>query len=270
MVKLIAEIGINHNGDLSLCKEMIKSAKDCGADYVKFQKRNPDICVPEDQKSVLRQTPWGEMTYLDYKHRIEFNDEYFEIDQYCKDIGIEWFVSIWDEDSLNFMAENFSNSITKIPSAKATDISLMSKAADKFEKVIVSTGMCTLPQIHDIYKTINRQQLILFHTVSTYPSEFKDLSMDTIDYLKQTYYLPVGYSGHESGVLVSTASVYKGVSWIERHFTLDKSLWGTDQSSSLDPNEFKELCQNVKFLSTTLGQRTDILECEIPVMKKLR
>lgn len=270
MVKLIAEIGINHNGDLDTCKKMILAAKDSGADYVKFQKRDPDICVPEAEKSNMRQTPWGEMTYLDYKHRIEFNEEYKEIDAYCESIGIKWCVSVWDLNSVDFIANNFSTALVKIPSAKATDIELMRKCTDLFDTVIVSTGMCTTDEVYRIFKTVGREKLILFHTVSTYPSDHKELRMDTIQSLKSLYYVPVGYSGHEPGTLVSAASVYQGATWIEKHFTLDKTMWGTDQSASLEPSEFKQLREQVDFLSDTLGVRDGVLESEIPIMKKLR
>ena len=268
-IKTIAEIGINHNGDLDLCKHMIFKAKESGVDYVKFQKRNPDICVPEEEKNKLRDTPWGKLTYLDYKHRIEFNEEYYEIDRYCQEIGIDWFVSVWDTDSVKFMVDNFSTTIVKIPSAKASDTGILSLCNKHYDKIIVSTGMCTLEEIQQIANYIDKNKLVLMHTVSTYPTKISDLHIDTIDTLKQ-YDVPVGYSGHELGTLISTAVVYKGISWLERHFTSDKTLWGTDQSCSLEPQELKELIANINLLLSSCGHRTGLLDCEIDVKKKLR
>ena len=269
MVKTIAEIGINHNGDLELCKEMITLAKQAGADYVKFQKRDPDICVPEDQKSKLRDTPWGEMTYLEYKHRIEFNDEFHEISKHCREVGIDWFVSVWDANSIQFMADNFDTSIVKVPSAKATDTEILNMCNALFGTVIVSTGMCTLEEIDQIVRYVDKHKLVLMHTVSTYPAKPADLHIDTIDYLKR-YQVPVGYSGHELGKFVSAALALKDIDWLERHFTSDKTLWGTDQSCSLEPHELKELIGNMQMLESARGTRPGVLECELEPMRKLR
>ena len=273
MVNIIAEIGINHNGDIQTCLDMIKSAKEAGADYVKFQKRNPDICVPEAQKSKMRSTPWGEMTYLQYKHRIEFGlKEYEMIDDYCKSLDIGWFVSVWDLSSERYM-EHFTKSLVKIPSAKADDLELIKYCKDNFEHVIVSTGMCTQQQILNIFDlysdSTEKNDLILFHTVSAYPSAEENLRMDTITWLK-SFGFSVGFSSHETSVLPASASVYKGVDWIERHFTLDKDMWGTDQKASSEPAELKQLVDNVRQLEKSLGVREGVLECEKENLIKMR
>ena len=276
MVNIIAEIGINHNGDIDTCLEMIQSAKDCGADYVKFQKRDPDVCVPELQKSQPKNTPWGDMTYLQYKHKIEFGlKEYSIINDFCQHIGIGWFVSIWDKNSLRFMHRNFANEITKIPSAKATELELIKQAKDKYKKVIVSTGMTTQTEIDNIcnlFKSAtDKNKLVLMHTVSSYPAELDTLRMDTIDWMKQEYNeFSFGYSSHEQNVISASASVYKGIDWLERHFTLDKEMWGTDQGASSDPQEMSELVGTIRMLEKTLGVREGVLDCEKENMRKMR
>ena len=270
MVKVIAEIGINHNGDLDLCKKMIAAAKEAGADYVKFQKRDPDICVPEHQKNVMRQTPWGEMTYLEYKHKIEFGkEEYDEIKDYCNSLDIGWFLSVWDINSLHF-ALLYGNRLVKIPSALATDKELVRRAGSNFDNVIVSTGMCEFQEVVQMTKRFEyTRNLILFYTVSAYPAPVDQLNLDTIDLYKQ-FGFKMGYSSHDVGVYPAAATVLKGVDYIEKHFTTDKTLWGTDQSASMEPNELKELVEQVRLLEQTTGIRFDVLPCEEPNRKKLR
>ena len=276
MVNVIAEIGINHNGDLDTCLKMIQSAKDSGADYVKFQKRDPDSCVPELQKNQPKSTPWGDMTYLQYKHKIEFGlNEYNIIDKFCQDIGIGWFVSIWDLYSLEFMHKNFKNDITKIPSAKATELDLIKNAKDMYNKIIVSTGMTTRTEISNICnlfeKHVDKNKLVLMHTVSSYPAELDTLRMDTLDWMRSAHSgFSYGYSSHESNVITAAASVYKGIDWIERHFTLDKDMWGTDQKASSDPKEMTELVGTIRMLEKTLGVREGVLECEKDNLRKMR
>ncbi len=276
MVNVIAEIGINHNGDIDKCLEMIHSAKDCGADFVKFQKRDPDVCVPEIQKSQPKSTPWGDMTYLQYKHKIEFGySDYKIIDKYCKHIDIGWFVSVWDHNSLKFMHENFRNDIVKIPSAKATELELIKQAKDLYKKVIVSTGMTTRTEINNICSLFNsaidRNKLVLMHTVSSYPAELDTLRMDTLDWMKSAHSgYSYGYSSHEQNVISASASVYKGISWLERHFTLDKEMWGTDQGASSDPQEMSELIGTIRMLEKTLGVREGVLDCEKDNLRKMR
>lgn len=270
MVEVIAEIGINHNGDLDLCKQMILAAKQAGATSVKFQKRDPDVCVPEHQKNVSRETPWGTMTYIEYKHRIEFSKtEYDEIDRYCKEIDIKWFLSIWDINSLHF-ALLYSNRLVKIPSALATDTDLVKRAGSNFDKVIVSAGMCNFKEVVDLVKIFEHtKNLILFYTVSAYPAPLDQLNLDTIDLYKH-FNCPLGYSSHDVGIYPAAATVLKGVKYIEKHFTTDKTLYGTDQSASMEPSELEELVKQVRLLEQSLGIRYDVLPCEEENRKKLR
>jgi N-acetylneuraminate synthase len=272
MINIIAEIGINHNGDMKIALEMLNKAKECGATHVKFQKRNPDVCVPEHQKNQPKSTPWGEITYLQYKYDIEFGlEEYQQIDTRCKELGIEWFVSVWDLDSVDFIHRHFTNSLVKIPSAKAVDYELITQCKQKFNKILISTGMCTkneIEQIVDLFQN-DKHKLVLLHTVSAYPAPIEVLHIDTLDYLK-TFGVETGYSSHEQTVLVAPATVYKGVNWIERHFTLDKTMWGTDQSASSNPDELTQLVECARLLESTLGIRTGVLECEKDNLKKMR
>lgn len=270
MVEVIAEIGINHNGDLDLCKNMILAAKEAGATSVKFQKRDPDVCVPEHQKNVLRETPWGTMTYLEYKHKIEFSKtEYDEIDRYCKELDIRWFLSIWDINSLHF-ALLYGNRLVKIPSALATDTELVRRARSNFDNVIVSVGMCNFKEVANMVKLFeNSKNLILFYAVSAYPAPLDQLNLDTIDLYKHFKY-PLGYSSHDIGVYPAAATVLKGVKYIEKHFTTDKTLYGTDQSASMEPDELKELVYQVRLLEQSQGIRFDVLPCEEENRKKLR
>ena len=272
MINIIAEIGINHNGDIDVAFDMITKAKNAGATHVKFQKRNPDVCVPEDQKSKPKSTPWGQMTYLEYKQLMEFTKEqYMRIDEHCKKLDIEWFASIWDVDSINFIADNFNHAIVKIPSAKATDMTLLTLCKEKFKTVIVSTGMCTLQEIENIVQLFNddKEKLVLLHCVSAYPAGLDQLHMDTLDYLKQ-FGFDIGYSSHETEFIPAVASVYKGIKWLERHFTSDKTMWGTDQSASSTPDEFQHIVEGIRLLEKSLGKRTDVLECEKDNLKKMR
>lgn len=272
MVKVIAEIGINHNGDISTCLDMIRAAKVAGADYVKFQKRDPDVCVPEAEKTKMRSTPWGEMTYIDYKHRIEFGyEEYVAIDAFCKELGIGWFVSVWDLNSVEFMKQ-FDNSIVKIPSAKAVDLELIDACTNHFKTVIVSTGMCTPPEIKTISDHIKSApcSIIFMHCVSAYPVSPDNLVMDTIDWLKETTGKVIGYSSHETEIVTAAATVYKGVSWIERHFTIDKNMWGTDQKASSDLAEMAQLVNYIRLLESSTGRRTGVIDCEKSNLQKMR
>ena len=249
-VKIIAEIGINHNGDLDLCKKIIDSAVIAGCDFVKFQKRNPDICVPEDQKSKIRRTPWGEMSYLDYKWKIEFGkNEFDEIDRYCKEKKIGWFASVWDKDSTDFMSNYID--ITKIPSALITNEELVKYAREKFRYLIISTGMSTEKQIQKCIKLCSPD--VIMHTNSTYPSPIEELNLEYITFLKNKYGKEVGYSGHEYGLVTTFASIPLGVSWIERHVTLDRTLWGSDHLASVEPSGLFKLVKGIRDIEKALG-----------------
>lgn len=268
-VKIIGEIGINHNGDISLCKKIIDAAAKAGCDYVKFQKRNPDLCVPEDQKSVVKTTPWGEMTYLDYKKKIEFGEkEYDIIDKYCEEKNIGWFASVWDKDSVDFMTR-YCN-IAKIPSALITDNDLIKYSRSKFEFLIISTGMSTEDQIENCISNCNPD--VIMHTNSTYPSPVNELNLEYITFLKNKYKKEVGYSGHEFGLATTFATIPLGVKWIERHITIDRSLWGSDQLASVEPNGLIKLVKGIRDIEDALGGNHDrsILTSEKLKLKSLR
>ena len=273
MVKIIAEIGINHNGDISMAKKLISMAKNCGCDYVKFQKRNPDICVPENQKKQMRETPWGYISYLDYKKKIEFSkDDYKIIDDYCKEKKIEWFASVWDLDSLKFI-EQFNVSTHKIASALVTNLELLKEVAKCKKYTFISTGMCELEDIDkavDIFKKANCE-FELMHSVSTYPADEKDLNLSLINFYKKRYNCNVGYSGHEAGISPSVIAAALGASSIERHITLSRSLFGTDQSASVERRGLIELVTVIRKIPIVLGvPQKKMLDAEKPIAKKMR
>jgi N-acetylneuraminate synthase len=221
MVKIISEIGINHNGSMEKCKELIMLSKVAGCDYAKIQKRNPDKCVPEDQKNKMKKTPWGEMTYLEYKHRIEFNEEQIkELVEYSRSLGIELFASVWDLDSVKVMAKY--TKISKIPSALITDLELCKAAREAFDFLIISTGMSTEEEIEACVNACSPD--VIMHTNSTYPCPVEELNLRYIEHLKEKWgkNAVIGYSGHEYGLITTLASVAMGVEWIERHVTLDR------------------------------------------------
>ena len=266
-VKIIGEIGINHNGDLKICKKIIDSAVLAGCDYVKFQKRNPDICVPEHQKSIMKDTPWGEMTYLDYKYKVEFGkEEYDEIDRYCKEKGIKWFSSVWDSDSVNFMSQY--TDITKIPSALITDKELPQYARENFN-IIISTGMSTEKEIEQCIEQCNPD--VIMHTNSTYPSPINELNLEYIHWLKK-HGKEVGYSGHEYGLVTTFATIPMGVTWVERHITLDRTMWGSDQLASIEPAGLFKLVKGIRDIESALGgnNKRQILPSELKKSKSLR
>lgn len=268
-VQIIGEIGINHNGDLDLCKRLIDSAVLAGCDYVKFQKRNPDVCVPEEQKSKPKSTPWGDMTYLDYKYKVEFGkEEYDEIDRYCKEKGIGWFASVWDTDSVDFMA-NYGN-ITKIPSALITNKELVEYARSKFDYLIISTGMSTEEEIELAVKYSDAD--VIMHTNSTYPSPINELNLEYIHWLKQKYGKEVGYSGHEYGLVTTFATIPMGVTWVERHITLDRTMWGSDQMASVEPSGLIKLVKGIRDIESAMGGNSDrvLLKSELSKRESLR
>ena len=238
---LIAEIGINHNGSLDLAKKLIDLAKKNKFDAVKFQKRDPDICVPEHQKSILRETPWGLITYLEYKKKIEFSSEqYSKIDKYCKKLNMPWFLSCWDNNSQKKM-KRFKTKFNKIASALATNFDFVNLVAQERKKTFVSTGMCTSKEVDHLVKIFkkNKCPFVLMHTVSSYPCPEKNLNLNLITTYKNKYKCDIGYSGHESTVSPTIFAWILGAEYIERHITLDRSMWGTDQSASLGPEGIK-------------------------------
>jgi N-acetylneuraminate synthase len=240
---LIAEIGINHNGSIRNAKKLIDLAKKYNFDAVKFQKRNPDISTPDDQKNLIRETPWGQLTYLEYKKKIELSDnDYFQINNYCKIKKIDWFASAWDIDS-QFFLRKFNLKYNKVASAMLTNIKLLEIIANERKPTFISTGMSS---INDITKCVNlfkkkKCKFTLLHCVSTYPAPEEDLNLLTINYLKKKFRCEIGYSGHESSVSPSILAYYLGASVIERHITLDRSMWGTDQAASLEEEGIRVL-----------------------------
>ncbi len=246
-VNIIAEIGINHNGDMDLCKRMIMLAKVAGCDYAKIQKRDPDSCVPENQKMKMRDTPWGQMTYLDYKKRIEFNEEQIvELMEYSKSIGIEFFASVWDKISCDIMSKHCR--IGKIPSALINDLELCQYAREKFDTLIISTGMSIESEIEDCVNTCNPN--VVMHTCSTYPCPVEELNLNYIRHLENKWgnRCEIGYSGHEYGLVSTFATVALGVKWIERHITLDREMWGSDHKASVEPCGLLKLVKGIRDL----------------------
>lgn len=251
-LKIIAEIGINHNGDVDIAKRLIDVAVVANCDYVKFQKRSPDLCVPESQKNKKKITPWGDMTYIKYKHKIEFGKkEYDEIDSYCRQRNIEWFASVWDIESADFM-RNYSN-YSKIPSALITDLKLCRYAREKYATLIVSTGMSTEKEVEECIEACNPN--IIFHTNSTYPSPVSELNLKYIQWLALKY--PdkiIGYSGHEFGLVPTFVAVVLGAQYIERHITLDRTMWGSDQMSSVEPAGLIKMTKAIKDITVSIGE----------------
>ena len=245
MVKIIAEIGINHNGSMDECKKLIMLSKVAGADYAKIQKRNPDVCVPENQKAKRRETPWGEMSYLEYKHKIEFSeDEIKELCEYSKNIGITFFASVWDLDSVKIMSKY--TTIGKIGSASINDLELCKAARDAFPTLIISTGMSTEEEIELCINACKPD--VIMHTNSTYPCPTEDLNLRYIEHLQKKWgnTAEIGYSGHEYGLVTTYAAVALGSTWIERHITMDRNMWGSDHSSSIEPDGLIKLVKGIR------------------------
>ena len=268
---IIAEIGINHNGDLEIAKQLIDTAVTAGCDAVKFQKRNPDVCVPEDQKSIKRDTPWGKMTYLDYRYQVEFGkSEYDAIDAYCQQKQIDWFASSWDKDSVAFI-EQFNPPCHKIPSAMITDYMLLKAFGGTERPLIMSTGMSTMGEVQHTVKQLGQGNLALLHCNSQYPCPTADLNLNVITTFRETFQCPIGYSGHEVEIYPTMLAVTLGACIVERHITLDKALWGSDQSCSLEADELKELCRQIRRIEGVLGDGIKRLHPgERQALKKLR
>lgn len=269
---IVAEIGLNHNSDINIAKKLIDSAALAGCDAVKFQKRTPEKCVPRDQWDIERDTPWGRMTYIDYRHKLEFSkDNYNEIDSYCKKKGIIWFASCWDEDSVDFI-EQFDPPCHKIPSAGLTDKGLLEHIRDKNKPIILSTGMSTLEQINKAVEILGSDNLIILHCVSTYPAKPEELNLSAIQTLKQRFpHIPIGYSGHEVSLAPSIMAAVLGAHVVERHITLDRTMWGTDQAASMEPKGVELLVRDIRAWETAKGDGVKrVWDSEIPIMKKLR
>jgi len=270
-VYVVAEVGINHNGDLDAAKQLIDAAVAAGVDAVKFQKRTPELCVPEDQRDKMRQTPWGYITYMEYRQRVEFGEEeYREIDEYCKEKGIVWFVSVWDKPSIDFI-EDFNPICYKVPSASLTDHPLLQHLRAKGRPVILSTGMSTMEQIHESVQLIGTDDLLITHATSTYPCEPEELNLRMVRTLLDKYPCPIGYSGHEVGLVPSVAAVTLGACLVERHITLDRAMWGSDQAASVEPGGFRRLVKYIRVTEASLGDGVKrVYESENSSLQKLR
>jgi N-acetylneuraminate synthase len=271
-VFVIAEIGINHNGSLDLAKKLIDAAFVAGADAVKFQKRTPEICVPRDQWSVERDTPWGRMTYIDYRRRVEFGKkEYEAIARHCRDRCILWFASCWDEESVDFM-EQFDLPCYKVASASLTDEALLLKKRATGRPIILSTGMSTMEEIENAMDLLGTERVLLAHATSTYPCPPEELNLRMITTLKRHYpQVPIGYSGHETGLATTWAAVTLGATFVERHITLDRSMWGTDQAASVEIGGFVRLVNNIRDIEKALGNGVKRLyPSELKQREKLR
>lgn len=250
---IIAEIGINHNGSLELVKELIEVAKAAGCDAVKFQKRTPELSTPPAQRDLLRQTPWGIIPYLEYKKKIELSrEDYREIDRYCRTLGMIWFASCWDLPSVEFI-EQFQPACHKVASAMLTNRELLLALRDTGRPVILSTGMSTQQEIDNAVELLGKERLLLTHSTSSYPCPPAETNLKMIGTLRKRYGVSVGYSGHEVGLQISLAAVALGARLLERHITLDRAMWGSDQAASLEPGGLNRLVRDVRIIETALG-----------------
>ncbi|SEJ59317.1 N-acetylneuraminate synthase family protein [Demequina mangrovi] len=270
-VYVIAEIGLNHNGSVENAKKLIDVAVEAGAQAVKFQKRTPDIATPEHMKATPRETPWGTMTYLEYRYKVEFEQaEYSEIDAYCKEKGVVWFASPWDEPSVDFL-ESMDAVAYKIASASVTDLGMLRKIKATGKPVILSTGMSTIEQIDTAVETLGKENLIILHATSTYPLPPEEANLNMITTLKERYGVPVGYSGHEPGLQISIAAVALGAVAVERHITLDRTMWGSDHAASLEPKGFISLCRDIRIIEQAMGDGVKkVFPGELAPLSKLR
>lgn len=268
---IVAEIGINHNGDLEIAKRLIDAAVHAGVDAVKFQKRTPELCVPPEQQMQMRDTPWGYITYLEYRHRVEFGQaEYAEIDRYCRARRLPWFASVWDEPSADFIGQ-FDPPCYKVPSAALTDHGLLRHLRKTGKPIILSTGMSTMDQIHQAVDILGTDSLLIAHATSTYPCEPEELNLRMIQTLREAFPCPIGYSGHEVGLVASAIAVALGACLVERHITLDRAMWGSDQAASVEPGGFERLVKYIRVTEASLGDGVKrVYASEQPSLRKLR
>lgn len=267
----IAEIGLNHNGDLSIAKELIDVAKAAGCDAVKFQKRTPEKCVPAEMRDRMRETPWGYITYLEYRYKIEFGyDEFCEIDRYCRGVGIDWLSSCWDVESVDFISQ-FDVPCFKVASATLTHRALLERLRATGKPVILSTGMSTMEEIRAGVNTLDQNNLLLAHSTSTYPCKNDELNLRVIAALNQEFDCPIGYSGHEVGLATTVAAVALGACFVERHITLNRAMWGSDQSASVEPQGLARLIKDLRNVDRAMGDGVKrVYESEQPAMQRLR
>lgn len=267
---IIAEIGINHNGDLGLAKQLIDIAVMTGCDAVKFQKRTIDIVYTKEELAKERESKFGN-TNGDLKRGLEFGfNEYAKIDKYCKEKGILWFASCWDEDSVDLI-DKFNPPCYKISSASLTDDNLLKHTKAKGKPILLSTGMSTMEQIEHAVEILGKDNLVLYHCTSTYPSEISELNLKVINTLKEKFNVPVGYSGHEKGVSQSVIAAAIGADSVERHITTDRALWGSDHAASLEPAGLFRMVRDIKQIPTLMGDGIKkVYDSELPIIKKLR
>lgn len=271
-VYVTGEIGINHNGDLANAFALIDQAAAAGCDAVKFQKRTPEICTPRDQWDIERDTPWGRMSYIDYRHRVEFGeDDYRQIDAHAHSRGIAWFASPWDVEAVDFL-EQFDVPAHKVASASLTDDELLRRLRATGRTVILSTGMSTPRQIRHAVEVLGSDNIVLCHATSTYPARPTELNLRMIHTLQAEFpNVPIGYSGHETGLQTTLAAVALGAVFVERHITLDRAMWGSDQAASVEPPGLQRLVRDIRIISESLGDGVKkIYEGELVAMKKLR
>jgi N-acetylneuraminate synthase len=271
-VYVIAEIGLNHNGDVEIAKRLIDVAADSGAQAVKFQKRTPAISTPEHMKNTPRETPWGTMTYLEYRYRVEFDrEQYIEIGDYATLRGLSWFASPWDEVAVDFL-EDLQVVAHKVASASVTDIAMLEALARTGKPIILSTGMSTLEQIDRAVEVLGTDNLVILHATSTYPLPPEEANIRMITTLRERYEgVPIGYSGHERGLQISIGAVALGAVAVERHITLDRTMWGSDHAASLEPTGFEHLVRDIRVLSEAMGDGVKrIYPGELAPLAKLR
>jgi N-acetylneuraminate synthase len=267
---VIAEIGINHNGDVDLAKRLISIAVAAGCDAVKFQKRTLEIVYSAEELAKPRESPFG-TTNGDLKRALEFdNEDFIEIDQYCRAVKIPWFASCWDEPSVDFI-NRFDVPCFKIASASLTDDNLLRYTRATGKPILLSTGMSTLDEIDHAVEILGKENLVLLHACSTYPAYYEELNLEAIRTLAARYEIPVGYSGHESGLPSSVAAIALGACIVERHITTDRAMWGSDQAASLEPNGITKLVSYIRVVERSMGDGVKrVLEREQPILKKLR
>jgi len=269
---IVAEIGINHNGSLENARKMIAAAAHAGVNAVKFQKRTPEVSTPPEQQRQMRETPWGYISYLDYRRKVEFGQaEYDAIDRYCREKNLPWFASVWDEPAVDFM-EQFDTPAYKIPSAALTDHALLRHVRQTGRPMILSTGMSTLEQIRAAVKVAGTEKLVIAHATSTYPCEPEELNLRMLATLRGEFPgVPIGYSGHEVGLVPSAVAVALGACLVERHLTLDRAMWGSDQAASVEPGGFERLVKYIRVSESALGDGVKkVYESELASLKRLR
>lgn len=268
---IIAEIGINHNGDIAMARKLVDAAVLAGCDAVKFQKRDPDTCVPACQRQLIRETPWGNMTYLEYRHRMEFGRaEYAAIAEYCREKSIAWFASCWDLPSVEFLAE-FDVPCYKIPSACLTDDALLARTRSLERPVMLSTGMSDMSEIRHAVKLLDWRRLLIAHSTSTYPCPPAELNLRVIPALASEFDCPIGYSGHEVGLQTSYAAMVVGACFLERHITVDRAMWGSDQAASVEPAGLIRLVRDIRIIEQALGDGIKrVYESELAARRRLR